>query len=285
MLPQKIRRAIIPAAGYGLRLLPVTRAVPKELLPIAGKPMIQYAWEEAVASGIKEIAIVIHPEKEAIRKFFEVNVKLERLIKEKGWQDLSKELLALKRQAKISFFYQQERQGLGQAILSCRDFIKEEPFALLNPDNIYLGQEPCLSLLLKAWSSLRISIVLLGRIKKEETAKVGVAKVKPVGHQGLYLIQDLEEKPGPQRAFSLFGVWGRAVLEPDIITYLERTEPDNNGEIQLTDALKLWVREKPLYGLLCPFQRLDAGDWPGFYRANFVLRRISRVDKKISKDV
>jgi len=278
MAPQKIRRAIIPAAGYGLRLLPVTRAVPKELLPVAGKPMIQYAWQEAVASGLREIAIVIHPEKEAIRRFFEADVKFERQIKEKGWQGSYKEMLALKRQAKISFFYQQERRGLGQAILYCQDFIKGEPFALLNPDNIYIGPEPCLSLLLKAWSSLRTSLVLLGRIKKEETNKVAVAKVRPAGHAGLYLIQDLEEKPGPQRAFSRFGVWGRAVLEPDIMAYLERTEPDPNGEIQLTDALKLWVREKPLYGFLCPFKRLDAGDWPGFYRANFFLRKITRVD-------
>jgi len=281
--PQKIRRAIIPAAGYGLRLLPVSRVVPKELLPVAGKPMIQYAWQEAVASGLREIAIVIHPEKEAIKKFFEVEVELKRLVKEKGWQDLYKEMLALKRQAKITFFYQPERRGLGQAVLTCRNFIKGEPFALLNPDNIYLGQEPCLSLLLKAWSSLRTSIVLLGRIKKEETTKVAVAKVKPAGRAGLYLIQDLEEKPGPQRAFSPFGVWGRAVLEPEIMTYLERTEPGINGEIQLTDALKLWVRERPLYGLLCPFKRLDAGDWPGFYRANFVLRRVGQGNKKFQR--
>jgi len=278
MAPQKIRRALIPAAGYGLRLLPVTRAVPKELLPVAGKPMIQYAWQEAVASGLKEIAIVIHPEKEAIRKFFEGKVRYERPIKDRGWKNLYKEMQALKRQARITFIYQPERRGLGQAILMCRDFIKGEPFALLNPDNIYLGPEPCLSLLLKAWSKLKNSIVLLGRIKKEETSKVAVAKVKPTGRAGLYWIQDLEEKPGPLRAFSRFGVWGRAVLEPEIMTYLERTEPGINGEIQLTDALKLWVRERPLYGLLCPFKRLDAGDWPGFYRANFVLRKINRED-------
>lgn len=266
-----IRKAIIPAAGYGLRLLPLTKVVPKELLPIAGKPMIQYAWEEALACGLKEIGIVIHPEKEAIRKFFSADERLEKLLKKKGWEGLNEEMLALPRRAKITFIYQPERLGLGHALLSCQDFIAEEPFALLNPDNIYLGLKPCLSLLLEAWAELKTSIVLLGRIKREETEKVGVAEVEPRGRGGLYLIKDLEEKPGPQRAKSRFGVWGRAVLEPEIMAYLGQTLPDERGEIQLTDALRAWAKERPLYGLLCPFKRFDAGDWPGFFQANLTL--------------
>ncbi len=268
-----IRKAIIPAAGYGLRLFPVTKAVPKELLPVAGKPMIQYAWEEALACGLKEIGIIIHPEKEAIKKFFLPDERLERLVKKKGQEEIYREILSMPRRAKITFIYQSERRGLGHALLSARDFIADEPFALLNPDNIYLGRKPCLSLLLEAWAELKASVILLGKIKKEETEKVAVAEVKPKEQEGLYLIKDVEEKPGPQKAKSRFGVWGRAVLEPEIMAYLERTRPDRNQEIQLTDALRQWTRERILYGLLCPYRRLDAGDWLGFFQANLILIR------------
>lgn len=273
MKKRVIRRAIIPAAGYGLRLLPVTKAVPKELLPVAGKPMIQYAWEEALTCGLKEIGIVIHPEKEAIKKYFLADERLERVLKKKGWEGTYKDMLALPRRAKITFIYQSERRGLGHALLSARDFVAGEPFALLNPDNIYIGPKPCLSLLLEAWAELKTSIVLLGWIKREETDKVGVAEVEPQGKRRLYLIKNLEEKPGPQKARSRFGVWGRAVLEPEIMAYLEATCPDENGEIQLTDALREWTKERILYGLLCSYRRLDAGNWSGFFQANLTLFR------------
>lgn len=266
-----IRKAIIPAAGYGLRLLPITKAVPKELLLVGGKPMIQYAWEEALACGLKELGIIIHPEKEGIKKFFLGDERLEKLLKKKGWEDLYFEMLALPRRAKITFIYQSERRGLGHALLSAQDFVAEEPFALLNPDNIYVGPKPCLSLLLEAWEELKTSIVLLGRIKREETDKVGIAEVEPRGGKRLYLIKDLEEKPGPQRAKSCFGVWGRAILEPEIMAYLGQTLPDRSGEIQLTDALRVWTKERLLYGFLCPFKRFDAGVWPGFFQANLTL--------------
>ncbi|MCX7975419.1 MAG: sugar phosphate nucleotidyltransferase [Candidatus Aminicenantes bacterium] len=271
MRKRSVKRAIIPAAGYGLRLLPLTKAVPKELLPVATKPMIQYAWEEAQACGLKEIVIVIHPEKEAIRKYFEPDPRLIRLLKNKGWKQLGEKIQALSKRTKLDFVYQKERQGLGQAILCCQDFVAGEPFAVLNPDNIYLGKRPCLSYLLEAWQELDSSIVLLGKIKKEETRKVGVAKVKPCPQKGIYLIQDLEEKPGPERAFSSFGLWGRAILEPGIMNYLKETLPDSRGEIQLTDALKKWAQERPLYGFLCPLKRFDTGDWEGLFKANLAL--------------
>lgn len=233
--------------------------------------MIQYAWEEALACGLREIGVVLHPEKEAIKKYFLADERLEKLLKKKGLEGTYEEILALPLQAKITFLYQPERLGLGHALLSAKDFIAEEPFALLNPDNIYLGPKPCLKLLLDAWAELKTSIVLLGRIKKEETAKVGVAEVEPQGREGLYLIKNLEEKPGPQRAKSRFGVWGRAILEPEIMAYLGSTPSDKSGEIQLTDALRAWAKERPLYGLLCPFRRLDVGDWPGYFQANLTL--------------
>lgn len=266
-----VRKAVIPAAGYGLRLLPLTKAVPKELLPVAGKPMIQYAWEEAVACGLKEIAIVIHPEKEAIRKYFQFEPLLLKLIENRGWKKLSEEIKSLSYRAKITFIYQKERQGLGQAILRCRDFVAGEPFALLNPDNIYVGSKPCLSYLLQAWSRLNRSLVLLGRINQEETKKVGVAKVEPSGQRGIYVVKDLLEKPGPRRAFSRFGLWGRAILEPEIMDFLQKVPPDSSGEIQLTEALKIWAQERPLYGFLCPLKRYDAGCWEGFFQANLAL--------------
>lgn len=267
----RIRRAIIPAAGYGLRLLPLTKAVPKELLPVAGKPMIQYAWEEAVACGLKEIAIVIHPEKEAIKKYFQVEPQLLKILRNRGWKKLGEDIKSLSRRAKITFIYQKERLGLGQAILCCQDFVAGEPFALLNPDNIYVGSKPCLSYLLQTWSRVNCSLVLLGRISREETKQVGVAKVEPSGLKRVYLIKDLQEKPGPKRAFSRFGLWGRAILEPEIMNFLQKVLPDSSGEIQLTEALRNWARERLLYGFLCPLKRYDAGHWEGFFRANLAL--------------
>ncbi len=246
------------------------------MLPVGGRPLIQHAWEEAVACGLREIAIVVSATKEPLVKYFQPDPKLEKLLKRRGLNDLYDEISSLWSAARVHFIFQEKRLGLGHAVLMCRDFVGHEPFALLNPDNIYFGERPCLSILLEAWEEGYRPVVLLGKISQPEAAKVGVASVERIKKKGIYLVKDLEEKPGAARAFSRFGVWGRAILSPEIMDYLRRTPADERGEVQLTDGLRLWAKEKPLYGVLCPLKRYDAGELTGFVRANVAFLRRSK---------
>ncbi|MGQ9470521.1 MAG: UTP--glucose-1-phosphate uridylyltransferase [Candidatus Aminicenantales bacterium] len=279
--PDRIKKAVIPAAGLGRRWLPITKAIPKEMLPVGCRPLVQYAWEEAVACGVRQIAIVVSSQKEPLLKYFQPDRGLEKWLKERGLDDLANEIRSLGRSARVQFIFQEKRLGLGHAVLMCREFVGHEPFALLNPDNIYFGERPCLSILLEAWKEGYRPVILLGKISKAETAKVGVASVEPAKRKGVYLVKDLQEKPGKEKALSHFGVWGRAILSPEIMNYLKRTGADETGEVQLTDGLRLLAKEKPLYGVLCPLRRYDAGELTGFVRANVAFLRRLKKDKSI----
>ncbi|MGA2585717.1 MAG: UTP--glucose-1-phosphate uridylyltransferase [Candidatus Aminicenantales bacterium] len=269
-----VRKAIIPAAGFGTRFLPATKAVPKEMLAVVDKPMIQYAVEEAASSGMKNIGIVTSPWKTILRRHFGRNPELEEFLKSKGEERLAAEMEELSRLAEITFIEQREPRGLGHAVLMGEAFVGDEPFAVLNPDTIYDCPVPCAKQLSDVYEKTRAAVVVLGRIDKAATGKHGVVRAEPVSDR-VYRVLDLAEKPGPEKAFSDLAVLGRYIFTPDIFAAIKKTAPGIGGEIQITDAIRILLETRPVYGVLFEGRRFDAGDKFGFLEAtlHFALKR------------
>ena len=276
----RVRKAIIPAAGFGTRFLPATKAVPKEMLAVVDKPMIQYVVEEATASGIEQIGIVTSSWKTAIEKHFGRSAELENFLKEKGYIESLREVEDLKRLANMTYIDQPAQRGLGHAVLMGKEFTGGEPFAVLNPDTIYDCPVPCVKQLLNVFEEKKATVVVLGRIDVEGTQKHGVVKAKQISERVFELL-DMVEKPGPERAFSDLAILGRYVFTPDIFEAIKKTPPGEGGEIQITDALRILLDSRPVYGLLFEGRRYDAGDKFGFLEAaiNFALKRPEFRDK------
>jgi len=265
-----IRKAVIPAAGFGTRFLPATKAQPKEMLSVVDKPLIQYGVEEAVGAGIKSIGIIIGRGKIAIEDHFDKSPELERFLEEKGKHDLLAEVRRISNLAEFCYIRQKEALGLGHAILMAEDYIGEEPFAVLLPDDIFDCEKPCIRQLIDAYSEFNASVIVLGRTDEEGTKKYGIIKPKQIAER-VFQVEDLAEKPGPERAFSDLAVIGRYVFTPAIFEAIKRTEPDAKGEVQITDAIKLLLDTQPVYGYLFEGKRYDAGDKLGFIRATIDL--------------
>ena len=269
-----VRKAVIPAAGFGTRFLPATKAVPKEMLAVVDKPMIQYAVEEAAASGMKSIGIVTRPSKTILKRHFGRDLKLEEFLESKGREGLAAEIEKLSRLADIMFVEQRKPLGLGHAVLMGEAFVGDEPFAVLNPDTIYDCPVPCAKQLADVYEKTRASVVILGRIDKAATGKHGVVRAEPVSDR-VYRILDLAEKPGPEKAFSDLAVLGRYIFTPEIFAAIRKTAPGIGGEIQITDAIRVLLESRPVYGVLFEGRRFDAGDKLGFLEAtlHFALKR------------
>jgi UTP--glucose-1-phosphate uridylyltransferase len=267
---RKIRKALIPAAGLGTRFLPATKTIPKEMLAVVDKPMIQYAVEEAAASGIFQIGIVTTQWKTSIAEYFGRQGKTEKLLREKGRADLLQVLEKVSRMAKFTFIEQPEPRGLGHAILMGERFIRDEPFAVLNPDTIYDGPRPCLSELLRVFEEKQATVVVLGRIGRAGADKYGLVKAKKTS-EGVFDILDLAEKPGKRRVFSNLAVLGRYVFTAEIFGAIKKTRPGKAGEIQITDAIKVLLESQPVYGFLFEGRHYDAGDKFGFLEATIGL--------------
>jgi UTP--glucose-1-phosphate uridylyltransferase len=265
-----IRKAVIPAAGFGTRFLPATKAQPKEMLSVVDKPLIQYGVEEAVGAGIKSIGIIIGRGKIAIEDHFDKSPELERFLEEKGKHDLLAEVRRISNLAEFCYIRQKEALGLGHAILMAEDYIGDEPFAVLLPDDIFDCEKPCIRQLIDAYSEFNASMIVLGRTDEEGTKKYGIIKPKQIAER-VFQVEDLAEKPGPERAFSDLAVIGRYVFTPAIFEAIKRTEPDAKGEVQITDAIKLLLDTQPVYGYLFEGKRYDAGDKLGFIRATIDL--------------
>jgi len=266
----KIRKAVIPAAGYGTRFLPVTKSQPKEMLPVVDKPLIQYGVEEAVQAGIKSIAVITSRGKSAIEDFFDRSPELEQFLEEKGKLDFLEEVKRISNLAKFCYIRQKKALGLGHAILIAEDYIGQEPFAVLLPDDIFDCQTPCIKQLIDAFSELKASVIVLGRVDEEGTKKYGIIKPKKISER-VFQIEDMMEKPGPERAFSDLAIIGRYVFTPEIFEATRKTAPDKKGEIQITDAIKLLLEKQPVYGYLFEGKRYDAGDRMGFIEATIEL--------------
>ena len=262
---QKIRKAIIPAAGLGTRFLPATKAQPKEMLPIVDKPAIQYIIEEALASGIEEILIITGRNKRSIEDHFDRSIELEMQLKSQGKYDQLKMIEKIS-DIQIHFIRQKEARGLGHAVLCARQFVGYEPFAVMLGDDIVDNEVPCLSQLVDVYDDLGGSVLGVQPVPTPMVSSYGIVnprKVKPNVWQAL----DLIEKPDEDEAPSNLAVLGRYILDPEIFNLLEKTEPGRGGEIQLTDAIRMLAKEQAVYAYQFKGRRYDIGDKEGFLEA------------------
>jgi len=265
-----VRKAVIPSAGFGTRFLPATKAQPKEMLSVVDRPLIQYSVEEAVRGGIEKIAVIISRGKSCIEDHFDSSPELERFLEEKGKLDFLEEVRRISHLAEFFYIRQKEALGLGHAILMAEEFIGSEPFAVLLPDDIFDCEIPCIKQLTDAHKELEGSVIVLGRTDEEGTKKYGIIKPRQISER-VFQVQDLVEKPGPEKAYSDLAVIGRYVFDPEIFEAIKRTEPDKKGEIQITDAIKLLLETQPVYGYLFEGRRYDAGNKLGFIQATLEL--------------
>ena len=262
----KVRKAVIPAAGWGTRFLPVTKTQPKEMLPLLNKPLIQHSVEEAINSGIEQIVVITAPGKRAIEDYFNRSFELETALEQKRETKLLKKIRGLSSLADICYIRQKEQLGLGHAILTAKEIVGKEPFAVLLPDDIIDSTVPVLKQMLEVYEQYDSSILAVERIASQDTEKYGVIDPEQVSgniHQVLGLI----EKPEPAQAPSNLGVVGRYILMSGIFDVLEITPPGKNQEIQLTDALQLLLKQQPIYA--CEFEgvRYDTGAPLGWLKA------------------
>ncbi len=254
----RIRKAVLPVAGLGTRVLPATKVVPKELLPIVDKPTLQYIVEEAVEAGIEEIILVTSRSKRAIEDHFDAFPELEQTLERKGKK---KELAAVRRvqeMAKYVTVRQSEPLGLGHAVLTAKEAVGDEPFVVMLGDEIYTPEAPCLRPLIDAYERHQSTILTLFTSPREQISSYGIASVKEQ-EEGVYQVLDLVEKPSIEEAPSDLAVAGRYVLTPDIFAILEQTPPGRGNEIQLTDALLVQARAGRCYGLRYDGARYDMG--------------------------
>ena len=262
-MAQKVRKAVFPAAGLGTRFLPATKSSPKEMLPLVDKPLIQQVIEEAVASGIESIVIVTGRGKSAIEDHFDVSFELERLLTERGKDDLVKEMREISDMARISYVRQKEALGLGHAVLQAKDSVGNEPFAVLLSDDIIDAPVPALKQLIDVYEKYDAPVVAVFEVEGEAISRFGVVDGEEV-EPGVYKIRDMVEKPAAAEAPSNLAIIGRYVLTPDIFEEIETTSPGAIGEIQITDAMRSLLKKRPFYAVRFKGTRYDAGDKLGF---------------------
>jgi UTP--glucose-1-phosphate uridylyltransferase len=272
----EVRKAILPAAGLGTRFLPATKASPKEMLPLVDKPLIQYAVEEAVASGIEDIIVITGRGKRAIEDHFDRSVELEENLKGNGKAQLLSQIRHISNLANFCYVRQSEALGLGHAVLCAQHLIGDEPFAVLLSDEIIDSPVPGLAQLIHIYKKRGGAVLGIQEVPHQEVNRYGIISPNRIA-DGLYKVSDLVEKPAPANAPSNLAVIGRYILPPEIFQILRKTRPGKNGEIQLTDALKELARTSPMYALEVKGNRYDAGDKLGFLIATveFALKNPS----------
>ncbi|MGB9803656.1 UTP--glucose-1-phosphate uridylyltransferase GalU [Desulfofundulus sp.] len=270
----QIRKAIIPAAGLGVRFLPATKAQPKEMLPVVDKPTIQYIIEEAVRSGIEDILIITGRHKRAIEDHFDKSPDLEEQLKARDKIELLELVQDISEMVDIYYVRQKEPRGLGHAVYCARKFIGNEPFAVLLGDDIVRSRTPCLKQLLNLYEELPGTILAVQEVPPEDVSKYGILDAEPI-REGVYRVRDLVEKPAREEAPSRLAIMGRYIIDPRIFDILAEIPPGAGGEIQLTDALRVLCREQPVYGLAFKGRRYDVGDKLGYLKAmvEFALER------------
>ncbi len=259
----EVRKAIIPAAGLGTRFLPATKASPKEMLPLVDKPLIQYVVEEAVASGIQDIIIITGRGKRAIEDHFDRSLELEDNLKGSGKSQLLNQIRHISNLANFCYIRQSEALGLGHAVLCAQHLIGDEPFAVLLGDEIIDAPIPALAQLIHIHKERHGAVLGVQKVPPADVSRYGIITPHRVA-AGLHRVEDLVEKPAPSHAPSQLAVIGRYVLPPEIFDILRKTAPGKNGEIQLTDALRLLAAKAPMYAHEITGRRHDAGDKLGF---------------------
>ena len=271
----KIRKAVFPAAGLGTRFLPATKAMPKEMLTLVDKPLIQYVVEEAVASGVESIIIVTGRDKSAIENHFDISYELEQTLQERGKTKILEEVRAVADIAKISYTRQKQPLGLGHAIYQGKDFVENEPFAVMLPDDIMdAPQKPALQQMIDVFEKYEAPVIATMQIPGEAISRFGVIDAEEV-EPGVFRINDMVEKPKFEDAPSDLAIVGRYIFTPDIFRAIEQTKPGAGGEIQITDAMRLLLKERPFYAVKLDGVRHDAGDKLGFLigTVEFAMKR------------
>lgn len=271
----KIRKAIIPAAGLGTRFLPATKAQPKEMLPIVDKPTLQYIIEECVASGIEEILIITGRNKKSIEDHFDRSVELEMELEKSGKQEMLEMVREISDMVNIHFIRQKEPRGLGHAILCAKTFVGNEPFAvLLGDDVVYNDEKPCLKQLIDCYGEYKTSVLGVQTVDPNDVNKYGIVGGIHIEDR-VYKVKNLVEKPAVEEAPSNVAILGRYIITPRIFEILEETKPGKGGEIQLTDALLQLVKEEAMYAYDFEGRRYDVGDKLGFLQATveYALRK------------
>ena len=259
--------------------MPATKAQPKEMLPLVDKPLIQYGVEEAMHSGIQNIIIVTGRGKSSIEDHFDVSFELEHLLESKNKSDMLSMVRSISDMIDVSYVRQKEALGLGHAVLRAKELVGNEPFAVVLSDDIIASEVPCIRQLLDVYEYYGASVLALMEVPKDQISAYGVVDAEMVSDNGrenrLFRIRNMVEKPKPSDAPSNLAIIGRYVLTPEIFTCIESIEPGSGGEIQLTDALKFMLRNRPIYGLKFEGKRYDAGDKLGFLKATveFALSR------------
>ncbi len=271
----RVRKAVFPAAGWGTRFLPATKAQPKEMLPLVDKPIIQYAVEEAVAAGIEQVIIVTSSQKRAIEDHFDLSYELEHLLEEKGDIEMLRKVRQISDLVQIAYVRQKEQLGLGHAVLMAKDLIGHEPFAVILPDDVVIGDRPCIGQLIHAYTQTHASVVAVMEVPPEETSRYGVIgsepTVDPLDHGRLHRVTSLVEKPAAADAPSNLAIIGRYVLTPKIFDKLEQTQRGAGGEIQLTDAISDLMQEQAVFAYEFEGARYDAGTTMGWLKASVEL--------------
>jgi UTP--glucose-1-phosphate uridylyltransferase len=265
-MPMKVKKAVIPAAGLGTRVLPATKAVPKEMLPIVDKPAIQYIVEECVKAGIDDILIVISRGKSVIEDHFDRSPELERRLSAGNKTEALADIKNIAEMANITYVRQQEQLGLGHAVLCARNFAGAEPFAVLYGDDVIIGEDPAIAQLCRAYEKHGRGVVGIKEVSEADIAKYSSMKLKKM-EDGCYFIDDMVEKPKPGRAFSNFSILGRCVLPPQIWEILKRVPPGAGGELQLTDAMKILANRDGMTGVDFTGTRYDMGAKLGIMKA------------------
>jgi UTP--glucose-1-phosphate uridylyltransferase len=269
----RVRKAVFPAAGWGTRFLPATKAQPKEMLPLVDKPIIQYAVEEVVAAGIEQVIIVTSSQKRAIEDHFDLSYELEHLLEERGEIERLRQIRAITDLAQIAYVRQKEQLGLGHAVLMAKELVGHEPFAVILSDDVVVGERPCIGQLIHAYNQTRSSVVAVMEVPAEETSRYGVIGGERVegGDGRLWKMDRVVEKPEPGSAPSNLAIIGRYVLTPKIFDKLEQTARGAGGEIQLTDAIQALMEEQAIYGYEFEGTRYDAGTTMGWLKASVEL--------------
>jgi UTP--glucose-1-phosphate uridylyltransferase len=274
---KKVRKAVFPAAGLGTRFLPATKAMPKEMLPLVDKPIIQYGVEEAVASGCDQIIIITGRGKQAIEDHFDVSYELEKMLEERKKTDLLTIVRQISDLIHIAYVRQKEALGLGHAVLTARELVGDEPFAVLLADDVIDAEVPCLKQLMDVFNQTQCSVLATQVVEGPGISAYGVLEGKPVpGTNGkLYEVISLVEKPRPEEAPSNLAVIGRYILTPTVFTTLSDIKAGAGGELQLTDGLKELLKKEKIYGYVFEGKRHDTGDKLGFLKATveFALKR------------
>jgi len=275
-----ITKAVIPVAGLGTRFLPITKAIPKEMLPLVDRPLIQYVMEEAVSSGIEAVILVTSRGKTSIENYFDISKELEWFLEEKKKGKSIDEVRKVSNLADIFYVRQKEPLGLGHAILCAKKFVEKEPFAVLLGDDIIDSSAPLLAQMIEVYERCKAPVIAIEKVAKENLSSYGIVKIAEgesfdMRWGKVHRLVDMIEKPSPDEAPSDLATVGRYIFTPDIFEFLDRSQPGALGEIQITDSMREVARRMPFYGLEFSGTRYDAGDKLGFVMANiaFALNR------------